>query len=109
RMLLSAQNNDVHDIKNIVLDMFFSDKHTYLSADNIIIEDGADSNNMYPIEHMNSLNPFGMLPSKLDLKIGYPIMLFQNLAPNQELCNSFHLIVVKLLDYVNEAHILTRS
>ncbi|CAG8727804.1 5221_t:CDS:2, partial [Gigaspora margarita] len=109
RMLLSARNDDVQDINNIVLDIFPGHKYTYLSADNIIIEDGADNTNVYPIEYLNSLNPSGMPPSKLDLKIGCPIMLLHNLAHRQGICNGFRLIVVQLSDHVIEARILSGS
>ncbi|CAG8854379.1 12665_t:CDS:1, partial [Gigaspora margarita] len=109
RMLLSARNDDVQDINNIVLDIFSGHKCTYLSANNIIIEDGADNTNVYPIKYLNSLNLSGMPPFKLDLKIGCPIMLLHNLAPRQGLCNSSCLIVVWLLDYVIEACILSGS
>ncbi|CAG8847432.1 5883_t:CDS:1, partial [Gigaspora margarita] len=108
-MLLSARNDNVQDINSTVLDIFPRNKHSYLSADNIIIKDGADNNNIYPIEYLNSLNPSGMPPSKLDLKIGCPIMLLHNFAPYQGLCNSSHLIVVQLSDYVIEARIHSRS
>ncbi|CAG8803349.1 45507_t:CDS:2, partial [Gigaspora margarita] len=84
RMLLSAQNDDVQDINSIVFDIFSGYKCTYLSADNIIIEDGAYNANIYSIEYLNSLNPSGIPLSKLDFKIGYPIMLLHNLAPCQK-------------------------
>ncbi|CAG8797653.1 46088_t:CDS:2, partial [Gigaspora margarita] len=87
RILLSARNDDVQDINSTVFDIFPGYKRTYLSANNIIIEDGAYNTNIYPIEYLNSLNPSGIPPSKLDLKIGCPIMLFCNLAPRQGLCN----------------------
>ncbi|CAG8661824.1 14593_t:CDS:2 [Cetraspora pellucida] len=81
RMILSACNDNVHDINCAVFDMFFGEKHTYLSTDSAIIEDRADNNNIYPIEYLNTLNPSGMPPSKLDLKIRCSIILFRNLAP----------------------------
>ncbi|CAG8848541.1 15328_t:CDS:2, partial [Gigaspora margarita] len=50
RMLLSARNDNVQDINSTVLDIFPGYKCTYLSADNIIIEDGADNTNIYSID-----------------------------------------------------------
>src|SRR5260363_272112 len=86
--------------------MFPEEKYTYLSADEAIIEDGADNHNVYPTEYLNTLNPSGMPPAKLELKIGCPIILLRNLAPHQGLCNSSRLVVNRLTDHVIEARIL---
>ncbi|CAG8815194.1 8273_t:CDS:1, partial [Gigaspora margarita] len=75
-ILLSARNDDVQDINNTVLDIFSGYKHTYLSADNIIIEDEVDNTNIYPIEYLNSLYLSGMPPSKLDLKLDAQLCFF---------------------------------
>ncbi|CAG8757184.1 10256_t:CDS:1, partial [Ambispora leptoticha] len=94
------------DINHTVLDMFSGDQRTFLSADNAIIEEGADNYNVYPVEYLNSLNPSSMPSYKLKLKIGCPIMLLRNLAPSQGLCNGAHLIVTHFTNYVIEARIL---
>ncbi|CAG8677097.1 11327_t:CDS:2, partial [Cetraspora pellucida] len=91
RTILSAQNDDVQNINHAILNVFFGVQCTYLSTDNAVIEEGADNNNVYPVEYLNSLNPSGMPPSKLNLKIGCPIMLLRNLASSQGLCNGSRL------------------
>ncbi|CAG8691938.1 17076_t:CDS:1, partial [Cetraspora pellucida] len=45
RMILSARNEDVQDINCAVLDIFSGNKRTYLSADDSVVEKGADNNN----------------------------------------------------------------
>ncbi|KAG5562227.1 hypothetical protein RHGRI_005083 [Rhododendron griersonianum] len=60
-------------------------------------DDAHDRNitNRYPNEYLNSLNPSGLLPFKLDLKVGCPIMLLRNIAPKGGLCNGTRLMIVK--------------
>lgn len=106
RTILSARNDDVQNINHAILNIFPGIQRTYLSADNAVIEEGADNNNVYPVEYLNSLNLSGMPPSKLNLKIGCPIMLLRNLASSQGLCNGSRLIITRLTDHVIEARIL---
>lgn len=58
--------------------MFPGNYRTYISADNAVMEERSDKNHVYPTEFLNSLNPSGIPLTKLNVKIGVPIMLLRN-------------------------------
>lgn len=62
----------------------------------------------YPQEFLNFLNPAGLPPHELKLKIGTPIMLLRNLIPSSK-CNSTTLLICELRDNVIVVTIITGS
>lgn len=108
RTILSARNDDVSDINVAALNITPGETITFLAADKMCEGDELDHNirNRYPNEYLNSLNPSGLPPFKLELKVGCPIMLLRNIAPKDGLCNGTRLMVVRCASRVIEARIL---
>ncbi|XP_058211601.1 uncharacterized protein LOC131323775 [Rhododendron vialii] len=107
--ILSARNDDVSAINLAALNVFLGDTTTYFTADKMSFDDAHDHTitNRYPNEYLSSLNPSGLPPFKLDLKVGCPIMLLRNIALKAGLCNGTRLMIVKCANRIIEAQILT--
>jgi ATP-dependent DNA helicase PIF1 len=88
RAILSTKNEYVDMINSNMIEIFPGEEHVYYSFDSV--ED--DTNNNYPIEFLNTLNPGGLLPHLLKLKVGCPIILLRNIDPANGLCNGTRLI-----------------
>ncbi|KAF6144790.1 hypothetical protein GIB67_016864 [Kingdonia uniflora] len=108
RTILSARNDDVSSINTRALEMMPGKEIVYLAADILSKEDSDDwtITNRYPTEYINSLDPPGLPPFKLMLKVGCPVMLLRNIAPKDGLCNGTRLMVVRCATRLIEAMIL---
>lgn len=103
RAILAPKYNMVRKINDEILSLLLATVTEYTSVNTFV--DPNDSVN-YPTEFLNSLEPSGMPPHMLYLKVGASIILLRNLdAP--ELCNGTGLSVRRLMPNVIEAVILT--
>jgi hypothetical protein len=68
---------------------------------------GRSISNWYPNEYLNSLDPTGLPPFKLELKVGCPTILLRNIAPKDGLCNGTRMMVVRCGSRIIEVKILT--
>lgn len=75
RAILAPKNEDVEKINHQIQNKIPGKTTKYLSINTVI--DVNQSVN-YPIEFLNSLEPQGMLPHLLKLKVGSPIMVLRN-------------------------------
>ena len=91
RAILAAKNKDIHEINIIILAKIRDQVVIYKSIDT-----GLKSNEAvnYPSEFLNSLDLPGFPPHMLQLKIGKPIILLQNINP-PNLCDGTRLAVKK--------------
>ena len=105
RIILLTQNEDVNTINKAALNIFPGLSCTYLATNKMSEDDGGDRaiTNRYPNEYLNSLDPPGLPPFNLQLKVGCPIMLLRNLVPADGLCNGTRLRVIRNASHLIEA------
>lgn len=103
RAILAPKNDDVNKINDRIQIQIPGEATKYKSIDTVTDEDQTVN---YPIEFLNSLEPSGMPPHILCLKVGSPIMLLRNLHP-PKLCNGTRLSIKKLSPNVIEATIIS--
>ncbi len=85
--ILCPKNVHVNSLNEEIQNMIINgETKEYTSIDTIVSEDQEEINN-FPLEFLNSLNPSGMPPHKLFLKVGSVVMLFRNLNQKKGLCN----------------------
>lgn len=89
--------------------MVEGDKTTYASYDQAIPAGNAraETEMLYPPEHLNTFKFSGFPPHQLELKVGAPIMLLRNVNVAGGLCNGTRMIVTHLMSKLIEAQIIT--
>lgn len=103
RAIITTKNVDVDEINEIMILRFRGEEKVYSSWDSV--ED--DNNNLFQEEFLNSLCPSGLPPNRITLKLGCPIMLLRNVAPELGLCNGTRLICRNLGRNFIDAEIIT--
>jgi hypothetical protein len=104
--ILTTLNKDVDLMNSLATLLFPGEAKEYLGQDCVPDSDANGVAN-YPVEYLNSLDPAGLPPYRLQLKVGMPIILLRNVDQKKGLCNGTRLIVQQLLPRVIMATILT--
>ncbi|GJU88439.1 DNA helicase [Tanacetum coccineum] len=80
KAIVCPKNETADTINSKVLEMVQGETKIYLSHDEAtpIDNDGAETEMLYPVEHLNTLKLSGFPPHRLELKVGAPVMLLRN-------------------------------
>jgi len=109
RAILTSRNAEVKELNEQLLSRFPGELKTYNGADSIQTEEGvnleADVAQMYQPEFLASLDASGLPLSKLQLKLGVPVMVLRNLDPANGLCNGTRGVVINMSQHVIEIRI----
>jgi hypothetical protein len=100
RVILTTKNDTLADINVRILTRLASETRVYDTVNFInfdIIEKGNRPD--ISIEFLRAQNPSELSPTRLELKIGTPIICFRNLFPQKRLCNRTRIIITKLREY----------
>ena len=103
RAILTTTNEMAGTINARVMSMLPGETVVYESADTAV----DDTHNQFPAEFLNTLQPSGMPPHRLELKVNTPVLLMRNLDIKNGLCNGTRLIVKGLFNRVIDAEIAT--
>ena len=109
RMILSPRNCDVSDLNTQILNMMPGDAESFLSADSVVDEAGADDGTYgshIPSEFLRTLNPSNLPPGDLQLKLGCPLILLRNLCPTTGLCNGTRMVLVRMSRRILEVKLI---
>ncbi|XP_073059568.1 uncharacterized protein [Primulina eburnea] len=103
RAIITPKNVDVDNINQMLIINFPGEEKEYTSWDSV----EGDNHNLFQEKFLNSLCPSGLPPHKIILKVGSPIMLLRNVAPELGLCNGIRLICHSLGRNFIDAEIIT--
>ncbi|XP_073036896.1 uncharacterized protein [Primulina eburnea] len=103
RAIITPKNVDVDNINQMLILKFPGEEKEYTSWDSV--ED--DNQNLFQEKFLNSLSPSGLPPHNIILKVGSPVMLLRNIAPELDLCNGTRLICRSLGRNFIDAEIIT--
>jgi ATP-dependent DNA helicase PIF1 len=106
RCLLSILNTTVTELNSIILQRLPGLARTYLSLDIHVTDGVSDDLHEFPVEQLQSIDLPSLPPSRLNLKIGTPVMLLRNLCPQDGLCNGTRMVITNLRSHCIEARIL---
>ncbi|XP_022180453.1 uncharacterized protein LOC111040747 [Myzus persicae] len=105
RIVLCPRNDECRAVNRDVLQRVDGAERSYTSIDTVVVDDPDEVAN-FPTEFLNSLEPDGLPPYRLTLKVGSIVMLLRNLEPKRRLCNGTRLVVTELRHHNFKARIL---
>jgi ATP-dependent DNA helicase PIF1 len=103
RAILAGKNVVVDSFNDYCINKIPGELTTYLSTDTILND---NQTALYSSEFLNTIDSSGLPSHELKLKVGMPIILIRNIAPNNGLCNGTRLICKRFYDRLIEAEIL---
>jgi hypothetical protein len=104
RALLATKNIAVAELNKLVLSSFPGTSKILSSVDSQLSDDG-DAYRQ-PDEVLKAIELASLPPSRMELKIGCPVILMRNLSPKDGLCNGTRLIILKIRKHILECMIL---
>ena len=96
RAILTPHIAKVDDLNGLIQEGMTSANHTLNSNDEADLNENAQGREELTAEFLNSLSHSSLPLSRLELRIGAPIMLMRNLDPKQGLCNGTRMTVTRI-------------
>ena len=91
----------VDEINKYVLNLLPGDKISLFAVDRITQEDSSGAENgQMPAEYLQSLNPPGLPPSILELKVGMPVMILRSISAERGLCNGTRVTILNIGEFL---------
>jgi hypothetical protein len=109
RTILCCLNEDVDKTNHKVLQKFPGQSQVFYSADSIPTSELGENDPLlnYPVEYLNEINCTGFPLARLEVKIGCPIMILQNLDAAHGVYNGSRGILTRYRNRVLEIELLT--
>jgi len=110
RTILSCLNSDVDSLNNNALEAFPGPVQLFQSADSVPTSEqhgGDDPMLNYPVEYLNEINCSGVPLSKLEIKLGCPVIVLKNLDAANGVCNGSRGILRRYRHRVMEVELIT--
>ena len=93
--ILAPKNEDANEINNLILEEFYKEKETFTSLSKDSMEE-KDNQFELPEEFLNTLEPPGLPPHRLELKEECIVMLLRNMYPKRGFCNGTRCKVINI-------------
>lgn len=106
RAILASRNEEVDELNQFIGAQFPCAEEEFVSLSS---DEGTELEGSFPVEFLNSLNPSGLPPHRLTLKVDMPIMLLRNMNGSRGQANGTRLVCRGFTRRVIDAEIATGS